>query len=214
MPKAFAKLRRARLAGRDDRAERARRDLHHAAEALHRLAERDVAALLRQSRRWGGLDLHALEPRLATNRARMPFAVAGRGGELVVAFEQREGWLIASVESRGWLDGMDDRQRGAWADALAGLYKSAGVHVVREQAGPLLNDPAFDAADDALVAGGSRYDYDQDAAVLRGPGDAAVPRAEALFADADVTWEAWVERWEEDRAGKTPAGGLTVQRVM
>ena len=56
--------------------------------------------------------------------------------------QERGGWLVASVPSRGWLDTLPGDEREAFTNALSGLYKAAGVDMVWERVvervGPVL----------------------------------------------------------------------------
>ena len=52
---------------------------------------------------------------------------------LVLAMEERSGWLVAGIAESGWLDEVSPKQEGALVDALAGFYKMAGIDLIREQ---------------------------------------------------------------------------------
>ena len=81
VPKTFARWRKAVRTGNQFRAARARHGIEHAAEAIHRLAERDFIAYLNASERWGGLPVAVGLPSLATNRVRLPVTAEGHAGE-------------------------------------------------------------------------------------------------------------------------------------
>jgi hypothetical protein len=212
MPKTFAKLRRAVRSGNEPRAARYRHTLEHIAEAVQRFADRDLAAYLRGSRRWGGPPVRAGHPRLTPNRLLVPIEVAADEA-VVICLEERGGWVIASIAEPGPLRGLPIAQRAAFADALAGFYKFAGVHAVREQAARILGEPAyqFDAVPEGLVVpkpdGTTEfYDYD-DGPELHSP-ERELPSAVLVYSDCPLAWADWVERWEADAAGKSPAGPL------
>src|SRR5262245_3642424 len=212
VPKAYAKWRTAVRTAKERKAAKARHTLEHVAEALHRLAERDVVAYLRVSQRWDELPIRAGHPELATNRVRMRFAVAGRTEETTVSFEERGGWVIGSVEDAGWLPYVSDTQRSAFQDVLVGLYKRSGVHAVREQAAHMFGPAAheFDAVPEGLIVptahGDMFFEYD-DGPELRAP-TRGLPSNTVVLSECPVTWADWVDRWDADAAGKSPRASL------
>ncbi|MBO0698506.1 MAG: hypothetical protein J2P46_08935, partial [Zavarzinella sp.] len=213
VPKTFARLRRAVRARKARRAARYEHTLEHTAEALQRFADRDFAAYLRASRRWGGTAIEAARPELEPNRIRLPFRLAAGLDPAVVVLEERAGWVIGSVEDPGGLDRLTADQRAAFEDALVGLYKRAGVHVVREQVAAVLGPQAygFDAVPEGLFIpladGRERFcDYD-DGPELESPG-CELPTGEVVLTGRPLAWADWVDRWEADAAGKSPGGPL------
>ena len=90
VPKAFAELRRAVRGHNARRAAKYEHALEHAAEALHRFADRDFAAYLRASRRWAGAAVRANRPELGPNRIRLPVALADGAEPAVVVLEERQ----------------------------------------------------------------------------------------------------------------------------
>jgi hypothetical protein len=213
IPKTFAKWRKAVRTGNHARAAKARHGIEHAAEALHRLAERDLVAYLHASTRWGNLPVAVGVPRLATNRVRLLVTVEGHPGEVIVSFEERGGWVIGSIEDPAWLSVLSSGQRAAFEDALLGLDKLAGTHALREQAARVLGPQAyqFDARPEGLLVpqsdGGTEFlDYD-DGPELVAP-QQRLPSADLVLSDRPVSWDGWVERWEADQAGKSPTDSL------
>src|SRR5262249_18718309 len=152
VPKTFAKLRRAVRTRRIHRAAKQRHALAHVAEAVHRFVQRDVIAYLDTSRRLHGLAIRIGHIRLTPNRILIPLEMDGHP-PAVVAIEELGGWIIASVAEPGWLDKIGEGPRAAFADALVGLYKRAGVHAVREQAAAVFGEPGdhFDAVPEGLI---------------------------------------------------------------
>jgi hypothetical protein len=213
IPKTFARWRKAVRTGNHSRAAKARHGIEHAAEALHRLAERDLVAYLHASARWGGLPVSVGMPRLATNRVRLPVTVEGHSGEVVVSFEERGGWVIGSIEDPAWLSALTPGRRAAFEDALLGLDKLAGAHALREQAARVLGSQAYqlDARPDGLLipqTDGTTelFDYD-DGPELIAP-QRRLSAADLVLSDRPVNWDTWVERWEADQAGKSPTDPL------
>jgi hypothetical protein len=213
VPKTFARLRKALRAGNEARALRHRHALAHVAEAVHRLAERDFVAYLAGSRRWAGLPLWAARPLLTPNRIRLPFHTGDATQPMIVSLEERGGWVIASVEEPGPLGTLTGDQQAAFADVLAGLYKLAGVHAVREQTARVLGPAAyqFDAVPEGLLiplpdGREQLHDYD-DGPDVHSP-DRRLPSDTIVLSDRPLAWADWVERWEADAAGKSPTGLL------
>ena len=218
VPKQFAKLRRAEGAGNSKKAAKIHHHLEAVSDAVHHLAERELAAYLRSSRRWGGLPIRVEKVDLATNRLRIVLTIDHRDGAVVVSIEERNGWLIGSLEQSGWLGELSAKQRMAFADALTALYKLAGVHVLREQASAILkiDGARLDVGEEGLVvlARGKepevRLDvFGNDRTITpSGPIDertiAPIAARDLLFGECPVEWQSWVERWDADREGKTP----------
>src|SRR5205823_498087 len=70
----------------------------------------------------------------ACGRVRVELCCPDLGDDGVwLAFEERSGWLVGEVTRPGWLSRLSDPQRDAFVVGLAGLYKLAGVMMVREQ---------------------------------------------------------------------------------
>lgn len=208
VPKTFAKLRSAVRAGNVNRATKRRHALEHIAEAVHRLADRDVAACLAASGRWGGRPVRAGAPTLTPHRVLMPFDLGGPE-PTVIALEERGGWVIGGVAVPGRLPEVGADARAAFADVLVGLYKVAGVHAVREQAAAVFGPQAypFDAAPEGLVVpmpdGSDQFFGFDDGPDLVGP-DRRLPAGMSVLSERALAWADWAERWEADAAGKAP----------
>jgi len=205
VPKTFAKLRNAVRAGRSLRAAKQQHALEHIAEFVHRFADRDMAMYLRASRRWGGRPIAVGHVHLAPNQIFIPFESDGRA--VVIVIEELGGWVIAGVAEPGWLRELDPGARAAFADALIGLYKRAGVHAVREQAAAVFGRPAynFDAVPEGLIIplpdGREQFfDYD-DGPEMTAPAQ-GLPSDTMVFTRRPILWVDWVDRWEADAAGK------------
>jgi hypothetical protein len=224
LPKLFAKLRRAeRIAYRagGKAARKHREALHHVEESLRRFVEREFLVLLNGSKSWGGAEVTCGEISLGSNRIRIDLDCPALGERpLVIAFEEHAGWLVALVARPGWLEELSPAQRGALTTALAGLYKLAGVDLVREQVeaglggGPL----AYVLGAEGLVVWATDGSEAEAVYNLRNgptlhprilvgafPVDLpALASAPLLYRQVVVTWERWVEAWEQDQAGKGP----------
>src|SRR5262249_46344305 len=131
-----------------------REALHHVEETVGHFIERDFVSLLRQSKTWGELAVGVGKIRTGSNRIEVEIAcptLAPAG--LAIAFEEQSGWLVVGVSRCGWLPQLSSARRQVLRIALAGLYKLAGVDLIREQIVACL--PAqllgFDIADEGLV---------------------------------------------------------------
>jgi hypothetical protein len=209
VPKAFAKLRRAVRAGDERRAAKYRHTLEHVAQDIARFAERNFLAYLRGSERWGGEPVVLSQPVLGPNRIVLPVEI-GTGREPVeIALEERHGWIIGSVADEGGLAAVRPEQRAAFADALFGLYKRAGVHVVREQVAAVFGPQAysFDAIPEGLVIplpDGKEHVFDYDDGPEIELPDRRLPTHTVVLIDTPLPWDDWVARWQADAAGKSP----------
>jgi hypothetical protein len=211
VPKLYRKLRKARRQHDHAAEHRAGEGLHHVEEEVRHLVEREFLHLLAQSRSWGGQRLELRRVGLSGNRIRLELACHELDEEsLVVVFDHCAGWLVAGIEHPGWLGRLAEGQRQALRAALAGLYKLAGVDLVREQVGAAFA-PArvhFEVAAAGLVvrpeSGGAAVYALDDQRVLRAAGAAmpALESARLLFGGVPLPWAAWVEAWERDQVGK------------
>ena len=215
LPKLFAKLRKAERHCDGRKIHKHHENLHHAAESIRHFVEREMIFLLEDSKSWGGMPLHVGELKLATNRVRVELrcpALDETG--LWLCFDERWGWLMASVQKPGWLAKLNTAQSAAFQTALAGLYKLAGAHLVREQLEeqlPACTPYTITPRGLVLFPGG---DFAKEEVVsLVEPTEGAVPLNGApllmldrvLYERTPIEWNEWVAAWEADREGKVPS---------
>ncbi len=239
VPKLFAKLRKAELkairTGQGKGARKHRTHLHGVEESVRHFIDRDFLTLLLQSRSMAGIPLALGRVIPGAKRFLVELNRPGRPGPgLRLSFEEHSGWIVAGIADPGWLPDLSPPGRAAMATALAGLYKMAGVDLVREPivAGLGPEPPAFDFREEGLVVWPDESAATAILYLLRpepgvpplvtigpsgGPTPVDSPRldvARLLFADAAVDWARWVEVWERDRAGQDPPaefiGGLNL----
>src|SRR5262249_11552278 len=86
-----------------------------------------------QSRSWQKQPLQVGGITLASNRISIELLGESPQQPLRLAFEEHAGWLMGGVEHAGWLETLSAEQTQILSNALAGLYKLAGVALVREQ---------------------------------------------------------------------------------
>jgi len=138
IPRLFARRRRAaRKASRTPHLSKEARyteKLSHEAESLLHFVERNLIAVLNESRTFRGLDLSVGTVELATNRVLVTVQNAADPDDpLQIEFDEQSGWLLAGVPRLGWLGEFLEEDRAVFRTALAGLYKLAAVDMVREQ---------------------------------------------------------------------------------
>ena len=214
VPKLYAKLRRA-AKRRTSKVNVYRQQIHEVEHAIETFVERELIGLLRQAKRWraGELEVHAIE--VGSNRIRIGIACPDVAAEIAwLQFEEQSGSLVASVATAGFLEQLPADQHATFEIALAGLYKRAGVDIVREQVESLLGaGTAYDISADGLVVWpGKGYETEVVYAlhgagttrgVVRGKALAEPPASldlgSLLFARQTILWTAWVEAFRDDR---------------
>jgi hypothetical protein len=233
VPRLYARLRRAeRDAYRTNDwhdARASRQQLEEVAKTMKRFADRELLALLRQSRAWGGQALEVGEVHLTINRIRLELAHAAHPARaLEVELKLREGWLVAGLGERGWLDRLETEHLRAFTAALANLYKLAGIDLVMEQLHANLppSIASYDLTSAGLVlhpvAGGPSLTLDLhegDGTTEEGAPDGrtlGVDPQRLIFARTPLLWRHWVECWQKDHDGQGNPGlpGLGLELVQ
>jgi hypothetical protein len=226
VPRLYAKLRAAEQEAartdlwRDTRTHRAA--LRAVAEAVSRFVTRDFVEVLNDpASGWSGPKLSAGRVHLGTNRIRLELAAVVYAESAWLEWEDRSGWLVAGWAEPGFLTAMTDDQARVFGNALAYLYKRAGVDLVREQVRAALPNEAqhFDLCRDGLLVwyGGRDsapllYDIADPAPQLRPrvPGErqpTAGPVLDAkrlMFDRTQITWSQWTEVWRPAATGDKP----------
>jgi len=222
IPKLYAKLREAERTahrGGDWKPARKHREaLYLVKKSLRHFVDRELVFLLNQSPRWQPLRLAAGKIDLGTNCIRIELECRElTGANLELAFEIHAGWLVAGIAEPGWLNQLAEAQRQALLTALAGLYKLAGVDLVREQMETVLGTDAlsYTIEEDGLrVRAGADTEvvYDlRNGPVIQPQTPAGVvckdrpvvPAEQLLFKRVSVTWPAWVQTWDSAQACET-----------
>jgi len=229
VPKLFAKLRRAErkalATGHGKGVRKHLAALRGVEESIRHFVDREFLTLLLQGRSMAAMPLALGEVGAGAKRFLIELHRPGRGGPaLWLSFEEHSGWLVAGVVEPGWLPDLAPPERHALATALAGLYKLAGVDLVREPIAAALAPTCsdFDFRPEGVVAwpDGDGSTTAEVLYLLRpepgapplvtvapsGGPPAFVPApidpAQFLFAARAVPWSRWVEVWEGDRAGR------------
>jgi hypothetical protein len=147
LPRLFAQLRKAERSAHESGAWRAprtvRERLHAVETSLRRFVTRDVLALLHLSPEWQKKPLGVGDVALASNQVRLELKHADYPlTPLRLAIAEQDGLLVARVEQAGWLSRLAPPEARTLDQAVAGMYKLAGVDLVREPGA---------AADDGVV---------------------------------------------------------------
>jgi len=209
IPKLYSKLRRASSL-REGSVVRHRAALHHVEESIRRFAERELVPLLAEGRAWTAGPVQISQVDVASNRVRLEIVCAKAPSRAAkIAFDEQSGWLIASVADRGFIDVLDERERIAFENALVGLYKMAGVELVREQIADVIGTLPYDITDQGLIVWPDRSYRTAvrygllsrgktiHAAIRVGLGalPASIPSSRIFFRDQKVLWTTWVDAW-------------------
>lgn len=231
LPKTFARLRQAtrqaRLTGRARALHRQRESLRHLEHAVAHFLDREFLAMLRQGGAFRDADVSLADVELATNRIRARFHREGPPGDpWVVSFEEQSGWLAAGTVATGWLDDLPVDDRQALALALAGLYKKAGVDLVREQIRLALDPPTteYDIVPAGLHAwlpgrpeAAHTFDLRDLPRASPEPDATGPPTLDAsrlLFGRAPITWQHWVVAWQREETGQSLPGDPATGPVL
>ena len=230
VPKLFAKLRRAERkairTGQRKGVRKHRAHLHEVEESVRHFIDRDFRELLVRGRALADMPLGLGDVCLAAKRIEVEVCRPGHPGPaLRIAFEEHSGWVVAGIAEPGWLAELDRPARHAVASALAGLYKMAGVDLVREpiaqaieagRASPAPPAMTYDFREEGLVVWPDPDDPAEILYLLRpepgspplvtvGHAEVVPPTldtARLLFKETAITWSRWVAVWEADRSGQ------------
>jgi hypothetical protein len=108
--------------------------LHDEAMRIQRFFERELLALLRESRTYRERNLSVGKIETATNRVTVSIDDASHPHDpLMIQFCEQSGWIVACLTSMGWLREVTEEDQNVFRAALAGVYKLASVVLVREQ---------------------------------------------------------------------------------
>ncbi len=236
LPKRYAKLRRAERHARADGSWRSVRKhlqaLHHIETSIRSYVQREFLELFARSKCWQGPAVTLERVRLGTNSVRLAIGCRGIAEtDLNIVLEVESGWLVAGVTGPDWIDKLLPHQRQVLATALVGLYKSAGVDLVRQQIEDQFVPPMpwYDVSAAGLVLW---PDGEENVEVLYDLHDGAwiapqsvhglarrrlptVQRWQFVFNEVPVSWDGWVLIWNQDVAGQGhPRESVAPVRVL
>lgn len=233
IPRLFAYRRRA--ARRDAKTTKTNKQakyvarLHHESTAVQHFFERELLALLKESRTFRDLNLVVSKVDMATNRVLVSIqdeAVPDQPLKIEVA--EQSGWLVAVTREPGWLDRLEPEEIDVFKAALTGVYKYGAVDLVREQierhlkTAPKNGEPRtegrsvhpYDVADSGLLIWPKGvyettvyYPLDEQPITHPRPRSIArtydlnsLPITDLVFADSEVNWEQWRTFWDNEQS--------------
>ncbi len=227
LPKLHAKLRRSARQG-EAAFGKYEELLREVEESVRRFVDRELVSLLAEAPRFrsGPLSIHAIE--LGSNRVRIELRCPSLSeAACSVTFEEQSGLILASIPVSGWMDILPAEERPILENALAGLYRLAGVDVVREQLEAALGGegkaPHYDVSGEGLVVWPGR-DYRSEVVYDLRRGTSFTPKirgevpvesarvlgdAEVFLRAQQVTWASWVAAWSASAAGDAPIPRVT-----
>ena len=122
----------------------------------------------------------------------------------------------------GFIDALDDEQRIVFENALAGLYKVAGVDLVRERVNACIGGAPYDVMDEGLLlwpegSWATELIYDLEGRGKLRPrrhaGDAALVKAaptlearDLLYRNEPLLWSEWVGAWSDGSSARLVSG--------
>lgn len=226
LPKSFARLRHAERAalksGNWSSVRGHQRHLREIEEAVRLFLEREFLALLKLDPAWLGKTLDLEKIHLATNRIEAEILTGtDPDRSVLLQFEERNGWLLAGLGDDGAaLERLSSSQKQALHNALVGLFKLAGVDLLRDQLREKL--PATPAVwqfrYEGLVFWLDERRTQPVLYDLRTPLPAFLPTSpeetalagwpvlegEIVFRHMAVTWLEWTHTWKPPRGRETP----------
>jgi hypothetical protein len=231
VPKLFARLRRAQRHIERHRRFRARAEAsvhkqheaaEHVREAMRHFVERELVALLNQQAAWRDTPLGAGDVELSVTRLVVELACPAIGGTPArVSFEQRGGWILASVEQVGWASKASEDQARQLSAGMLGLYKIAGVEVSKDQIETAFVPPQRVALElspgELTLWPGRRFEQAPLTFDLHEKAPARQPqlgRQPLTLGGLAIEWERWAGAWDGGDGGGDRVGQLPLIRVI
>jgi hypothetical protein len=214
LPKRFARLRRAEkratTTGNWGSVPRHLHVLDEIAISFRRYVDREFVWLLGESDAWPSPKLEVTRIRASTNQLVAELAAGDSSGwQASVVFDLRSSRLLAAFDTPNGQPALSSQQQDALELALIGLYKTAGIEIVRESIRPWLS-PGVVACDPqerqiVLWIGTAcqeevKCELGEDGSVVPPPTGADVLRSGAkldllTFARSEVPYRLWTDAW-------------------
>jgi hypothetical protein len=206
IPKVYAKLRKASRK-LDQSALKHTEALRGVEVSIRKFMDRELVLLFRESPAWEGGELELGRIELASNRVRIEvFCRTIAPDPAVIVFDEQAGFLLAQVPEIGFIERLGVVDRIVMENALAGIYKMAGVDLVREQITQLIGGAAYDVAPEGLVVWPDAAYKSEVVFSLSGHGATIRPRVRAgeaslpeplaanrlMFSKQPLAWASWV----------------------
>ena len=189
--------------------------------AVRRFVEREFCALVSETELMGGAEVVVGRLQAATNRFDLELRCSSAPDRpAVLRWEDLQGWLAARLVDPGWMVDLPAEMRARLNVALSGLYKLAGVDLVREQVLLAVGHEQRNGAEPCLelerhavrLVSSDRRGSVQDSVVyeLQSEGPAIQPqtargesssdwpvvdRSQFLFRETELSWTEWVQQW-------------------
>lgn len=199
LPKIYDKLRTPDIHLKKRKLRRLNQALRSVERDVRRFVDRRFLRLLQGTSL--DLPLKVASVRLSSKRIGVEVS-SGRhpGNALVIAFEDKSGWLVFGIAQPGWSHGLDATDSAVLTLALGGLHRWAGVDLLRAEL-------------DACAGGDAPYDIENGRCVTRTPvardpqarsstasgGQAAPPQASPvgplLLSGRPLIYDEWVRAW-------------------
>jgi hypothetical protein len=199
IPKRYARLRRserhARAGGNWKTVRKHLHALEHVRQSLERYFQREFVELLAQSPRWDRCPPALEEIRIGTNRLRFALRLEDHPqAAVVITVETKSGWIIAGARGQELHATLTADQWQVLALAMLGVYKTAGVELVRQQLEAQLAHPAgYDFAPRELIVWPAATLISETHYPLHDDNRGQPTRL--LFAETRVAWQQWVDAW-------------------
>lgn len=225
LPKLFGRLRKASRkawrTGKQTGVLAQKHTLRRLEEAVRHFLERELLRLLDEAaqcepdanpRDGRSLRFAIGQVGLATNRIEAELVPSATVRENpVLVFEERAGWLVAGLRHGDSLADLAADERRVFERALFGLYKLAGVDLVREQLSERLSPyvALFDVTSDGVTVWPAQRHDCHTQYRLRGHHERVLPeetddtgallptfeRSDLVFGQQDIRWQDWVAAW-------------------
>jgi len=189
--------------------------------AVRRFVEREFCVLISETELMNGAEVVVGRLQAATNRFDLELLCSSAlDRPAVLRWEDLHGWLAARLVDPGWMVDLPAETRVRLNVALSGLYKLAGVDLVREQVLLAVGheqrngaEPCLELERDAirLVLSNRRgsvpdtvvYELHSEGPSIQpqtsfGVSSAdwpVVQRSEFLFRETELSWTEWVRQW-------------------
>lgn len=240
VPKLYANLRwaerRAYRTGEWRSARTYREALAQVEEAVKLFVEREMLALVHLAGGWEEKPLSIGRVQLANTRIEVGIEHRHltEQGPLRLAFVEQRGWLTAEMAAAGWLRAVPTRRLAPVLLGMAGLYKLAGVDVLKEQVEAAFRprEVRFEMADHVLKVAAVEEEIRPASYNLFLPGPELQPRRQGpeepgawptlstrrlLFRQQSLRWQEWVTAWEREEPSITSVrlfqDGVTLARL-
>jgi hypothetical protein len=221
VPKLYGKLRyasrKALRTGKWSTVRRHRDALHHVEESIQYFVERELLNLLDEARDWCGISLKVGEVQLSTNRIAVSLLRAGDDSTpLILEFQERFGWIIAAVNTEGWLANLAATDREMFWRGLTGLFKSAGVDILWQDVMKFAGFEStwYDVSPDGILFWPHPHQHQAVLYRLRETGvetpwpvpiravvePSLLERPQLIFSATPLSWADWVAMWNGSHA--------------